>query len=578
MRNSLRKKLRILVSLSVATPLIVLAIVTITVSATLNQSNFQNYKIQAARKVGSAVDNIFRETDNASLYLIANSDISSYFSGVHSDDEAQSLLLYRDSLNALIYLSSNSAYIDSIKVMGNDQRMISCGSFNMNISEQEFNRATALAGKAFWGNDTIMIGNEARDMFYQCRLLRNPSALKQHIGVMKIYLDRSAFAREFANSDDLDTSYYLIDDEGNIVFSTEQKSERIQVPSLDLLGSFDRSFFHYSANNRNLLITPYRLTTSGWILYGVSQTHMLYAQTTASTILFIALAVLCFIVCLVLSDILVRRLLQPLVEVVEMMKSLEASGFSVRMQDHTDDEIGELTRQFNLMAERIQTLINQVYVASLRKKEAELCSLQQQINPHVLYNTLDCAYWIAKTEHARQTSELMHILSQFFRLTLKNINEFSTVERELEHLKCYISLQQRIHVPFICNVDVDPCTLSCKTVRLVLQPIVENALQHGICGLEYGCLKIHIYVSESLLIFDVQDNGHGMDIADMNRLMCGVKEGTRGFGIKNVNDRIELAFGRQYGLVFVNPPEGGALTRIVQPYIPNDTTTQEENE
>lgn len=568
-----------IVVLNVIVPLIALGTFTVIISKNLNRESYADYKILTSRKVGSAINYIFQEIDNSSLFLIANNDIVNYFTGVSKNDPEASLQLYRNSLNTLIYLSSNSVYIDSIKIVGPDGRSISCGSMNMQVSEQNIALAKELNGKSYWGCDTIMVGNETRDMFYQCRLLRDPTSLKQDVGTMKIYLNRSAFLKEFFSETNPFTDFYLVDKSGRTVFTTSDTPGAFSAISHDELLKHNRSSLDFSINRQQYVITPYHLSMSDWILYGASSTIPLHMQTWNSVALFLPLLAVCLVVCLSLASIMARRLLNPLNDLIHVMDSIEATGFSERIKNHRNDEIGSLTRQFNLMADRIHALIEQVYRSNLLKREAEMRALQQKINPHVLYNTLDCAYWISKKENAPQTGELLHLLSQFYRLTLRSVNEFSTVEQDIELLKYYIALQQMTRVPFLCEVDVDETTLKCRTIHMALQPIVENALQHGISGLEYGKLTVRVAREGEQLVYTIQDNGHGFDVFEMYRLLAADPVGTRGLGIKNVNDRIQLTYGKSYGLFFANPPEGGGRVRIVLPFIIlSDNAVEEESE
>ena len=170
-------------------------------------------------------------------------------------------------------------------------------------------------------------------------------------------------------------------------------------------------------------------------------------------------------------------------------------------------------------------------------------------------------------ENASETSDLINSLSHFFRSAFNPSGEFTTVYNELEHLRYYVILLQQRKNHFDFNLEVDPDTSNCKTVKLVLQPLVENSIIHGIGKMENGQINVLIHHRDDHLIYIIDDNGVGIDVAEIEQLMATPLGSARGFGIRNVNDRIKLAFGTKYGISFYSKPEGGAVVTVSLPYI-----------
>ena len=221
------------------------------------------------------------------------------------------------------------------------------------------------------------------------------------------------------------------------------------------------------------------------------------------------------------------------------------------------------------MAERLEYLYNEVYMGELRLKQSRLEALQSQLNPHFLYNTLDTIYWMSKMGDSENTSIMVSNLSKMMRMTLEPAGNTNLVSLgyELEHLTCYISIQQIRYgnkIRFSITCDNNLKTLS--VLRLLLQPLVENALVHGLPHSTNGVVSIRIYKKETVLIYDVANNGIPADINEMQKLIHSKPVHTRGLAIYNINERIRLKYGNTYGLTcFLD----GSFTvfRITQPLI-----------
>ena len=168
-------------------------------------------------------------------------------------------------------------------------------------------------------------------------------------------------------------------------------------------------------------------------------------------------------------------------------------------------------------------------------------------------------------ENAPETSDMISSLSCFFRQALSGKDEFTSVENEIEHLRYYIILRRQSKRPFDFSLDAEEGLLSRTVVKLMLQPLVENAILHGIQDMEHGRIEVKIFASGEDIVYTITDNGRGVDILDMNLLLKHTGKDNRGFGIKNINDRIQLIYGKEYGIHFENISEGGTKVTVIQP-------------
>ncbi|MBC8062424.1 MAG: sensor histidine kinase, partial [Clostridiaceae bacterium] len=256
------------------------------------------------------------------------------------------------------------------------------------------------------------------------------------------------------------------------------------------------------------------------------------------------------------------KITTPIKKLTKLMQKVEEGNLDVIANVKRKDEIGALGRSFNSMVSVLKTLIEEVYKNQISRKEAELRALQAQINPHFLYNTLDVIYWTSRIEGATKTGEIVNALAKLFRLALNKGDEITTVEKEVEHLQSYLIIQKMRYTeePDII-VEVDQAIYPCKTIKLILQPLVENALIHGIGELDIkGIIRVTGKIIEGDILFEIIDNGIGMEEERIKEILEGDIEEKKGYGIKNVDQRIKLYFGEKYGIKIYS--EKGKGTKI----------------
>jgi two-component system, sensor histidine kinase YesM len=254
---------------------------------------------------------------------------------------------------------------------------------------------------------------------------------------------------------------------------------------------------------------------------------------------------------------------------IKNMKKIEEDNWDVSITVDSTDEIGILQKNFNRMIDNIKRLIKEKYQAEIYKKNAELRALQAQINPHFLYNTLDMLCWMAMKYGAEDIVDIVGSLAKFFRLSLSNGKDIVSMEDEVTHVKMYMDIQsKRFNGDIEGIIDIQEDMYSNATVKLILQPLVENAIIHGIQESESkkGYVKITGKLDNNLIFLSVEDNGMGMDDITLNKLLTRDKGG--GYGIKNVNERIKLYFGEQYGLTYQSEIGKGTIVNVTFPALP----------
>ena len=229
----------------------------------------------------------------------------------------------------------------------------------------------------------------------------------------------------------------------------------------------------------------------------------------------------------------------------------------VTVSSDSEDEVGILINSFRRMMDEINRLIDEVYVNKIALKEYELKALQAQINPHFLYNTLSMMNWMAIRSNQMDISKVTLALSTFYRTALSKGENMVTVENCIRNMEAYLEIQLTMHDNnFTVEWETDPEIKNEKMPKLLLQPVVENAIEHGIDEKEEGDKKISLSfkgVGDDVVI-TVRDNGMGMEQEKAETL---VTYQAKGYGLKNVNDRIRLLYGEGYGIrIFSAPGEG----------------------
>ena len=271
-----------------------------------------------------------------------------------------------------------------------------------------------------------------------------------------------------------------------------------------------------------------------------------------------------------------RRIMQsitvPIRKLSEVTKQAGRGDFAVRVQEDSDDELAVLNANFNRMVERIGQLVEHIRIEQITLRQTELKVLQAQINPHFLYNTLDSIIWLAEAGKKEEVVQMVSALSDFFRTTLSKGKDYITLKEEEKHIRSYLQIQQfRYRDILEYEIDIQEELYPYSILKLTLQPLVENALYHGIKNKRgIGHIQVVAREEKENIVFCVHDNGIGMkpeQLAHVEELLERdlLKEGEpSGFGLFNVNQRLQLNYGSEYGLKINSIyGEGTTVTAII---------------
>ena len=286
----------------------------------------------------------------------------------------------------------------------------------------------------------------------------------------------------------------------------------------------------------------------------------------------ILIAVLIAVVA-VSAVMIVSGILQPIRQLNSVTEKIAQGDFNARAQVNSDDEVAELAVSFNKMAGNMQSLIDKVKEDERKMRKADLRLLQEQIQPHFLYNTLDTIVWLIESNEPDEAVTMVVTLSDFFREILSKGKEFISIKEEEKHISSYLQIQEMRYRDILeYAIQLDQVIYKYQILKLTLQPVVENALYHGI---KYkrakGCIHIHGEKEGDIIRLTVRDDGVGMDEEELAQLRQQIEkpcqETEKGFGLANVNERIHMYFGYEYGMKIESEKGKGTTVEIVIPAI-----------
>ena len=357
---------------------------------------------------------------------------------------------------------------------------------------------------------------------------------------------------------------FIQDTEGNLIYHPQQQLIYSGLKE-EMTGEL-KSLPDGSHTRSNVIYTIHTLENCNWRVVGVSYVDELITGRVEGMIRICVILLLLVLVTAVLVGILFSRLFaMPAKRLTGAMEAFEQDTENFQFVTvRGTSEISALSDSFGHMVVRIQELMEQVRQEEITLRKTELNALQAQINPHFLYNTLDSIAWMCEEDRTKEAVEMVNALARLFRISISRGHELITLEREVEHAKSYLKIQNyRYKNQFTYAFDVEESCLSYLCNKITLQPIIENAIYHGIDRMvDEGCIQICIEEEETAIRMTVTDNGVGMSKEQCEEILHREAGDRTGIGIKNVNDRIRIYFGEEYGLHITSELDEGTCVEI----------------
>ena len=507
-----------------------------------------NYVTQATQ----SLDNNIKIYNSLSDYLSFNQVISNTLTYQYEDTYD----LYQQITKVI------DPSINSIKYFHNDVKRITIYTDNHDIKhdtiiapidtikDQEWYEKASLSSQIQWYVD------KDNQIAYSVRKM--PMLDRQGVeGILYIEIDYQDIFQSYSLGEFSDYDLFVLQNNQTLLYE-EHRHEKEKSMTLEELSQLEKT------ENKNFI--QYTSEETGWSIcfYRLSMTHT-KRLTLLTIIIVIAIVLSMILTCIALvstSRLIVGRIEQ----LMNHMKRVEKGELEVNLQNEYKDEIGSLIEGFQKMVMRIRRLIQEVYIEKLIQKEYEMRALQQQINPHFLYNTLSMINFKALEVGENDISKITLALSSFYRTSLNKGKNTCTIKDEINNMKAYMDIQLMMHdylFDFECEVDEN--ILSCETLNLILQPIVENSIKHGIDlldGSRRGLIKVYASLNDGIVYIMIEDNGVGMDQETMALMLS---QNSKGYGMKNVHERIQLYYGQEYGLHIESVINQGTIITVKIP-------------
>lgn len=376
---------------------------------------------------------------------------------------------------------------------------------------------------------------------------------------------------------------YIINDRNAIVASSDQSQSGIYLLDYD---SIEDSFM--SSNNfieRTILDTTvyagfYNIKQPGWFMVTVLPAGPLITQSNMIMVQYILMYLAFLVLALILAHYMSRSITNRISSVIHQMSKVRKGTLSPMESPTYHDEIGDLIDTYNYMnymTRKMDQLMSEQAKAAEELRLAEFHSLQAQINPHFLYNTMDMINWLAQQGRTAEVSSAVQSLSRFYKLTLSRKQSISTIAQETEHATIYLEIQNmRYHNSIEFVSDIPDELMEYQIPKLTLQPLIENAVLHGILEKDdkAGTIVLTGWLEDSSIVLLISDDGVGISPDKLSSILSGEGSSSSGgtnIAVYNTHRRLQILYGTDYGLTYSNNPGGGTEVEIHIPAIRNTT-------
>ena len=370
------------------------------------------------------------------------------------------------------------------------------------------------------------------------------SGAREGVNILYMDVDYQKLFTPYAETLISECGLYITDQDGKLVFEESRfsgKNQNYDLTYSEFLEQRDRGSTDY-------IILCEQSNTTGWTVW-LYQPVGLAGEAMRPIGVMAGVTILICIFVAVLAYFITSGMVSSRIErLTHFMQEVQEGSMDMQMESDDRDEIGMLYRGFGSMMKRIRTLINEVYLSKITQKEAELKALQAQINPHFLYNTLSLINWKALAAGEEDISRMTLALSTFYRTALNRGRNVLQVETELSNTRAYLEIQSMLHDgDFDYEIEAQTEILQSESLNLILQPLVENAIHHGIEEKTDGRGKITVrgWKEDNCVWFMVEDNGVGMEQEVADKILSME---SKGYGVRNVDERIRLCYGEKYAM------------------------------
>ena len=535
---------------------------------------------QINRSMDSYLQTIMKLSDSLYYGVIKNADLSDGSIG------SEITLLYdnnKDNIENIALLSKNGQMLESVPAA----RLKS----NVDVIDENWFRNTLLKTENLHFStphvQTIFDGSESqyRWVISMSRAVEITNGPYTDQGVLLIDIRYNSLERLFDGVNLGNGGYaYLISSDGEIIYHPKAQlidSGIVKENNRESAGLKDGNYEEVFDGEKRI-VSVKTVGYTGWKIVGVTPLDGVSLNNIKTKLLMVFIIAFVLFILSIINSYISTRITDPIKELEKAVNEIEQGNLEVEVRSAGSYEIQHLGTSIQSMARRIRKLMNDIVAEHESKRRSEFDTLQSQINPHFLYNTLDIIVWMIENEKQSEAVKVVTALARFFRISLSKGKSIIPVKDELEHVRNYLMIQHmRYKNKFTYDIEADEDVLELASLKLMLQPLVENAIYHGMEFMDGdGEILVRAWRREDDLYMSVSDNGLGMTQEQVERLFQAADHTSSGrgsgIGVKNVNERIKLYFGTGYGLEILSEPDEGTTVTAHLPAIPYQEVKKEE--
>lgn len=581
---NIRKKLLLSIICFVIIPLFIVPIISYYRYKSILEDKINISAQQTLKQVSNNIENVIENMIAATNTLCLDSELLGI---LQNDKKTTSWERYKNEKKVLDkIIAAQSAvlypYNSDIVVMDFHGNMYWPYSFPVYkqykniVNEDWFKKIKQLNGYMYWMAPlrkymNISDGHDRNNIAIG-RLIKDKNSSKS-CGVLVISIEPSMqFGSYFKTDSNFESSSLLLgDSEGNLILSDKVNNKAIvRVLKNNTILNQENGSFKIENNNQKLVVNFYTIPKTGWKLVQVIPYNVLTKELQKLGTFNLGINLIFFFIIILVSYVIAYNITKPLGKLNTLMKKVTQGNFKIRSDVKGNDEIASLSENFNIMVKEIDALIDELKIAYETRSKIRLEALQAQINPHFLLNTLNGVKWMVTMKGDLESSKMISDLGYLLENTIGRNEEMIRLSEELKCIESYVSIQRmRYGNRFSLENEIEERLLDFKVPCLFLQPIVENCIIHGLEDKdENGIIRIKGYSEEKYIKIQISDNGKGMSESEISTIMEIINEDKGRFtniGVRNVDERIKLIYGNNYGISITSKPGYGTTVEILLP-------------
>jgi Predicted signal transduction protein with a C-terminal ATPase domain len=572
--KTIKNRFLIVMIILIIIPIPSIGIISFINSSNIIENNHRESYFLNLQKSSELLDNNLKNITNIMRSITSNDNLRNELKLSKEVTEINDEYFTIQSVNVFSRIfreyTIDTTYIDSICLYDNEGRLYYFGTKFSGTTILKNNPYEKIKEKSWYkeairtnGKEVILgynvLDEESKEFsFSSVKLVRDVDTLRP-IGLMIINVKENAFTKAFPNinQDSEEGTFLVLDKNKNnnnspIVFMNKNDKD------IKKIVENSQEFNSSTLEKQGYSVSSYTNDITGWEIIHIIKKSQLLKDTRLIGIYTVIVCLVTILFALLLSIVFSNTINKPIKRLKRAISDVGKGKRNIT-EEFGDDEIGILGNQFKVMVKENLELNERITSSKLKQREAELELLQAQINPHFLYNTLDSIYWLAKIKKVDDIADMAIALSDIFKLSLNKGSEITTVRNEIKQVQSYLIIQNlRYKDRFKVDIDIDDKIMDYEIIKLIIQPFIENAMVHGLePKVGNGEINIIGKLEGDEIVFVIEDNGIGVE--DINKFNLG-------YGIKNVQERIKLYYGDEYGVAFESEINKGTIVTIKIPF------------